>query len=127
MQLISDILHRIAIAIDRVTDTPQVVTARSPGWSVLRDKHLLKQPYCLACGNKKKKFLEVHHIKPVHFFPELELAEDNLVTLCNCGPGRIHCHLVIGHCGDFSSYNNCVINDCKVFRDILFGNKRNVR
>ena len=82
--------------------------ARSPSWSKIRREHLNKFPYCAACGRNKK--LEVHHIKPFHTNPELELDPNNLVTLCD-DP----CHFVFGHLMNYKSWNNTVVEDCKLY------------
>jgi hypothetical protein len=47
--------------------------------------------------------LQVHHIKPFHLHPNLELDPRNLITLCEL-PGRDH-HLLIGHLDEWESYN----------------------
>ena len=77
-------------------------------WSKVRKKHLQKQPICAACGNDKK--LEVHHIKPVHKYPELELEPENLITLC-ADP----CHLIFGHLKHWKSWNENVVTDCEEY------------
>jgi 5-methylcytosine-specific restriction protein A len=81
---------------------------RSPKWNSVRKKHLENNPKCAACGKDKK--LEVHHIKPVHKYPDLELDPSNLMTLC-ADP----CHLVFGHLMDFKSWNIFVIEDTEVY------------
>jgi 5-methylcytosine-specific restriction endonuclease McrA len=81
---------------------------RSPRWTSIRKMHLSVNDYCSACGRKTK--LEVHHIKPVHMFPDLELDLSNLVTLC-ADP----CHILFGHLMNFKSYNKEVIKDCTVY------------
>lgn len=81
---------------------------RSSRWNTVRKLHLANNNYCVACGKKDK--LEVHHIKPVHLFPDLELELDNLVTLC-ADP----CHILFGHLMHFKSYNKDVIKDCAVY------------
>lgn len=81
---------------------------RSPKWSNVRKEHLKNNNYCIACGRNNK--LEVHHVKPVHLFPELELDPSNLVTLC-ADP----CHIVFGHLMSFKSYNKLVVEDCAVY------------
>lgn len=63
---------------------------RSGAWPRVRAEHLRREPACIACGRTSN--LEVHHIRPYAKFPELELATDNLCTLCG-DP----CHLVFGH------------------------------
>lgn len=81
---------------------------RSPKWATVRKKHLSTNPNCTACGSGKK--LEVHHIKPVHLFQDLELESDNLITLC-ADP----CHLLFGRLMNFRSWNKEVIEDCSVY------------
>jgi len=84
---------------------------RSPEWRKVRDEHLEKFPLCEACGTSKE--LQVHHIKPFHLDPELELDGNNLITLCMA---RFNCHLQIGHGGSFGTYNPNVEEDSKKFR-----------
>ena len=72
---------------------------RSPEWSKVRDAHLLKEPTCQVCGGKTK--LNVHHIRPFHLHPELELDPTNLITLCNGSKGTIACHIRLGHFDNF--------------------------
>jgi 5-methylcytosine-specific restriction endonuclease McrA len=86
--------------------------ARSSKWPEIRNEHLNKNPHCIACGSTKK--LEVHHIKPVHLYPELELDSKNLVTLC-----AEPCHRLFGHLMNFKSWNKDVIQDCKVYYNKL--------
>ena len=81
---------------------------RSPKWSQVRKEHLKNNPKCIACGRDSK--LEVHHINPVHLYPEMELDPANLVTLCG-DP----CHLLFGHFMNFKSWNKDVVNDCAVY------------
>lgn len=81
---------------------------RSPKWANIRKQHLEEHPSCAACGRDKK--LEVHHIKPVHINPDLELDPENLLTLC-ADP----CHIIFGHLMNFKSYNNEVVRDCSVY------------
>jgi 5-methylcytosine-specific restriction endonuclease McrA len=81
---------------------------RSPKWTNVRKEHLKNNPNCVACGRDKK--LEVHHIKPVHLFPELELDPSNLVTFC-ADP----CHIVFGHLMNFKSWNSNVVIDSDLY------------
>ena len=76
---------------------------RAGGWRRVREAHLAAHPRCLACGRDRN--LEVHHLKPFHLFPDLELSEANLVTLCETGPAGANCHLLIGHGGSWHDYN----------------------
>ena len=87
---------------------------RSPKWPRTQDKHLKKFPTCAACGGTAN--LNVHHKKPFHLFPELELEPTNLITLCM--DGDKDCHIKIGHGGNFKAYNPEVAEDAaKVFAD----------
>ena len=52
-----------------------------------------------ACGHKAE---EIHHIKPVRVYPELELDESNLIALCD------RCHFVLGHLGHERAWNPLV-------------------
>lgn len=62
---------------------------RSSEWVQVRNDFVRKHPRCEACGSGYN--LNVHHIVPFHQRPDLELVEDNLITLC-----REH-HFRIGH------------------------------
>lgn len=62
---------------------------RSSKWRAVRNAYILEHPVCEACGTDRE--LNVHHVKPFHLYPELELDMDNLITLC-----REH-HFRIGH------------------------------
>src|SRR3990167_10683006 len=55
-------------------------SARSPQWSKVRKEWLRKHPFCAVCG--KLKNVVPHHKHPFHIYPELELSELNLVSLC---------------------------------------------
>ena len=83
--------------------------SRSSKWPKVRKKHLEKNPCCAVCGATAK--LNVHHIKPYHLFPELELEESNLITLCECGKGGVNCHLFIGHLGNYKKINPDSVKD----------------
>jgi hypothetical protein len=82
---------------------------RSRGWRKVRKRHIRKFPVCASCGRKKKP--EVHHIKDFSTHPELELAADNLITLC-----RKRCHLLIGHLLSWKSINPEVSADSRWLR-----------
>ncbi len=76
---------------------------RSSRWEKVREQYLTTHHECAGCGQRDN--LEVHHKLPFHLFPDKELDPSNLMTLCTEGPGRINCHLVIGHLGDWTAYN----------------------
>jgi 5-methylcytosine-specific restriction enzyme A len=82
---------------------------RSSRWSHVRNEHIKKFPECAVCG--KTENLTVHHKKPFHVFPELELEPTNLVTLCESA--GMHCHITFGHLGSFKSYNGSIEDDIK--------------
>lgn len=79
--------------------------ARSSKWPHVEKLHLKLEPTCAACGSSKK--LNVHHKKPFHLFPEMELDLNNLITLCM----DKECHINIGHGGNFKDYNPDVQQD----------------
>lgn len=89
---------------------------RSSKWNDLRYSHLLKHPVCAVCGGNKK--VEVHHIKPVHLFPDLELDNQNLITLCE-GKKYVNCHLFFGHLGSYIRFNPDVKKDAEIFNNKL--------
>ena len=85
---------------------------RSPQWSSVATAHLVRQPRCVACGYHGKH-LQVHHIKPFHLHPHLELDPDNLITLCQAR-GREH-HLLLGHLDAWDSFNEHIHADVRHF------------
>ena len=86
-------------------------TPRSSGWRKVAQRHIELHPTCACCGGNDD--LQVHHIKPYHLYPALELEPSNLITLC-MQEGR-SCHLVYGHLGDWLAYNPCVVDDTEVW------------
>lgn len=84
-----------------------IFAARSGHWPTVRNQHLEKNPTCAVCGGEDN--LQVHHIKPYHLHPELELDPNNLLTLCEPSSIlHINCHLVWGHLGNWKSFNPMV-------------------
>lgn len=81
---------------------------RSPTWQHVRGQFVREHPRCEACGTDKN--LNVHHIKPFHTNPELELDTSNLITLC-----RDH-HFKIGHLSNWSKSNPNVVKDARTER-----------
>jgi 5-methylcytosine-specific restriction protein A len=88
-------------------------TQRSPRWKAMRKHYLTEHPTCAVCGGTWK--LEVHHIKPFHTHPRLELDPDNLITLCEAKTNGVSCHLLFGHLGNFKSINLNVVADVKTW------------
>ena len=95
----------LSIAVDRDAHAG-IEKKRSSHWPVVERAHLKEQPVCVACGSSEK--LNVHHMKPFHLFPELELEPTNLITLCMSDN---HCHILLGHGDNFKAYNPNVKED----------------
>jgi hypothetical protein len=81
-------------------------TQRSPKWRAVQHAFLQMKPTCAACGSNIE--LQVHHIKPFHLHPELELQPSNLITMCMSAG---ECHLLVAHGGSFACYNPNVVED----------------
>lgn len=93
---------------------------RSSQWVHARHAWLVVHPGCAACG--KTIDPEVHHIKPFHDHPELELDPTNFITLC--GWNGCQAHFRLGHKYNFADSNLNVVADAKREHDEL---TRNVR
>lgn len=95
------------IGIGRIKDVIQgkapLSAKRSSQWRRVRAEHLKNNPVCAICEGETK--LRVHHIKPFHLYPELELEPSNLLTLCECLSYGINCHLLVGHLGNYRNIN----------------------
>lgn len=88
---------------------PAIIGApRSPQWWRVRQRWIENNGKCEACNNTH--FLEVHHIQPYHKWPELELVESNLMTLCE------RCHFLFGHLCNWHSWNKDARQDAANFR-----------
>lgn len=87
---------------------------RSSKWPLTRAAHLKDHPVCEVCGGMKK--IEVHHIRPFHLHPDLELDPANLITLCEDDDDGVNCHLFFGHLGNFRSFNVTVAADAAAWR-----------
>lgn len=84
---------------------------RSPHWPAIRRAHLAREPSCQACGGVDQ--LEVHHIRPFHLHPDLELDQANLITLCE-HPAH-NCHFHVGHFFNWHAWNPRVRSDAARF------------
>jgi|ERR1017187_3108547 5-methylcytosine-specific restriction endonuclease McrA len=82
-------------------------TKRSGKWPTVEKHFLEEHGECAACGSKTR--LNVHHLKPFHLFPWLELDPTNLITLCM---SMNECHLRIGHAGAFHRFTDGVKERC---------------
>lgn len=92
---------------DRLAGKVPAGCKRSSEWPKVRAEHIKVQPKCAVCGGAER--LQVHHIRPFHLHPELELDPTNLITLCE-SKGH-NCHLLFGHLLNFKSFNVDVKSD----------------
>ena len=60
----------------------------------------------------------MHHIKPFHLYPQLELDPNNLITLCRSKYWRFDCHLAVGHGGSFRRENRYLLADISTLKVI---------
>jgi len=89
---------------------------RSSQWEHVRKTYLKDHQSCVICGTTKD--LQVHHIKPFHLYPELELDPNNFITLCTSKYWGFNCHLIAGHAGNFKWENIHVVEDAARLHDI---------
>jgi 5-methylcytosine-specific restriction protein A len=97
--------------------------ARSGHWPTVRKEHLALHPTCEVCGGSGN--LEVHHRRPFHLHPELELDPANLVTLCEADP-LLNCHRIFGHLDNFRGWNPDVIEDAKAWKEKFAANQTRI-
>lgn len=100
--------------VSSLTKSPRL-QKRSGRWPEIR-KEFIKGKSCAVCSSKSK--LEVHHIKPFHLFPHLELDLSNLIVLCESSKS-LNCHLAIGHLKDYKHWNPFIEEDAKYLNDRL--------
>lgn len=103
--MIAHLIHAYKVAHAIIREHSKSVT-RSSKWGGVRKAALLANPKCAICGDVLH--LQVHHMKPFHDFPELELDPKNLIVLCM---GKNECHLLIGHGDNFKKYNPYIAAD----------------
>jgi len=87
-----------------------ITRERSPHWPAVQHAHLQIEPLCQACSTDQN--LNVHHKKPYHLYPDLELEPTNLITLCM----ENKCHILIGHGNNFKQYNPNVVEDAATIK-----------
>lgn len=100
--------------ISSLTNSPRL-QKRSGKWPQIR-KEFVKGKLCAICGAGVK--LEVHHIKPFHLFPHLELDQANLIVLCESSKS-LNCHLAIGHLKSYKNWNPFIIEDAQYLNNRL--------
>ena len=86
---------------------PATGAPRNPAWARESQKWLRDQDGCAVCGETIG--VEVHHIRPFHLFPELEMDPDNWLALSRPW------HLYLGHLGNWSNWNPDVKSDADRF------------
>ena len=97
----------------------EVVALRSSrGWRKIRAAHLAENPRCVICGADSG--LAVHHCLDVSSFPQHELEQKNLITVCTLNSG-CNGHFLYCHMGDWRKTNYNIMNDIGVLRRIYRG------
>jgi hypothetical protein len=86
-------------------------TPRSSQWPRARAEHLKEHPACAKCGDISHSV--VHHKRPYHLYPHLELDQKNLITLCD--RNGCNAHWVDAHFMDWTSFNPDVDRDCHYY------------
>jgi len=74
-------------------------------YQIMKAKKLYREDHveCEICGVKPSFFgrnNDVHHLDPVHIYPEKACDQKNLRTLCR------HCHWLFGHFKKWKNWNN---------------------
>lgn len=88
---------------------------RSSKWPSVRNAFLEKNQKCAFCNGKES--LEVHHIKPFHIDPALELDYSNLIVLCESKKYGVNCHLFFGHLGNYKKENPSILEDINFWKE----------
>jgi len=90
----------------------EATVQRSLDWETVKRGYLKTHRECAFCGATTK--LDVHHKIPVKVRRDLELNEDNFMTLCS--KAQNNCHFVHGHFYNWDRYNTCIEVDAAVWR-----------
>src|SRR5689334_19957642 len=75
----------------------EYMTGRSWKWAKVRDEHLAANPTCVVCG---RVATTVHHVRPVHIAPALELDPTNFASVCDDD------HWTVGHVRNWQRWND---------------------
>lgn len=109
--------------LENIVDKIKYGKTRSPGWAKVRKAHIESHPACEACGSLKK--VEVHHKKPFHLAPELELEPSNLISLCESKEfSSIICHLTFGHLGNYQDENPMIDETVTIMKKVFEGKEK---
>ena len=90
--------------------SPVSATPRHKDWDRESRAWALSHP-CAVTGSTEG--IEVHHIRPFHLFPELEMDPANWISLIRPW------HLYLGHVGNWSNWNPNVREDAERFRRMI--------
>ena len=74
-------------------------------------------PICVICGTTKS--LQLHHIKPFHLHPQLELDSHNYILVCTSKYAGFNCHLAAAHGSNFKLENPWIVEDAAVLHDMI--------
>jgi len=94
---------------DALSGKAPLSSKRSNRWPTVRKNYLKSNSICAVCASTQQ--LEVHHVKPFHLHPELELEPTNLITLCESNRNGVSCHQFFGHLGNYKRINPSVRED----------------
>ena len=106
-----------------VSFQPMIYESIAPLLSIARDKRWAKEsrqfladnPHCVVCGTTD--YCVVHHVKPFHLFPELEMDWRYWRTVCET-PSH-NDHFAVGHLFNWSRYNQEFDELAKRIKDLL--------
>lgn len=80
--------------------------------------YLVLHPECAFCGCQKN--IEIHHIQPLHLFPNLACDFHNFISLHDNSNNS--CHRWFGHLGNFSSKYNPYIREQAIINRLILQN-----
>jgi len=80
---------------------------RHKDWSRESKLFMKSFRFCVCCGNKTQV---VHHVFPVHAYPDLEMEKSHWRAVCH------RCHLLVGHLNLFASWNVKFDEDASLIR-----------
>lgn len=102
-----DVMDALTVGVPVCEAVAPPAEGRSPHWRKLAHDTVEAHPFCVVCNTKGG--LQVHHIRPFHLHPELELTPSNLVVLC-----QPH-HFLFGHLCDWKKWNPSVMADVVIW------------
>ena len=118
--MITKAIEAVKTIVRKIKDPASCGKARSAEWPKVRNAYLKEHPACELCGSTHK--LNIHHRKPFHLHPELELDPKNFITLCEGKEFGINDHCNIGHGDNFKFENIEIDSDVKKAKEIIKNN-----